>query len=40
MGLKYRDPKTGQFKEISVKINDALPIGTVVSYTGLNAPTG
>ena len=40
MGLKYRDPKTGQFKEISVKINDTLPIGTVVSYTGLNAPTG
>lgn len=40
MGLKYRDPKTGQFKEISVKINDTLPIGTVVSYTGLNAPIG
>lgn len=40
MGLKYRDPKTGQFKDISVKINDTLPIGTVVSYTGLNAPTG
>ena len=40
MGLKYRDPKTGQFKEISVKTSDTLPIGTVVSYTGLNAPTG
>lgn len=40
MGLKYRDPKTGQFKDISVKINDTLPIGTVVSYTGTNAPTG
>lgn len=40
MGLKYRDPKTGQFKDISVKINDTLPIGTVVSYTGLNAPAG
>ena len=40
MGLKYRDPKTGQFKEISVKISDTLPIGAVISYTGLNAPTG
>lgn len=40
MGLKYRDPKTGQFKEISVKINDTLPIGAVISYTGPNAPTG
>ena len=40
MGLKYRDPKTGQFKEISVKTSDTLPIGAVVSYAGLNAPTG
>ena len=40
MGLKYRDPKTGQFKEISVKTSDTLPIGAVISYTGLNAPTG
>ena len=40
MGLKYRDPKTGQFKEISVKTSDTLPIGAVISYTGPNAPTG
>ena len=40
MGLKYRDPKTGQFKEINVKTSDTLPIGAVVSYTGLNAPIG
>lgn len=40
MGLKYRDPKTGQFKEINVKTSDTLPIGAVVSYAGLNAPTG
>ena len=40
MGLKYRDPKTGQFKDINVKTSDTLPIGAVVSYAGLNAPTG
>lgn len=40
MGLKYRDPNTGSFKEINVKTSDTLPIGAVVSYTGLNAPTG
>lgn len=40
MGLKYRDPKTGQFKEIGVKTSDTLPIGAVVSYAGLNVPTG
>lgn len=40
MGLKYRDPNTGSFKEINVKTGDTLPIGAVVSYAGLNAPTG
>lgn len=40
MGLKYRDPNTGSFKEISVKTSDTLPIGAVVSYAGLNTPTG
>lgn len=40
MGLKYRDPNTGSFKEINVKTSDTLPIGAVVSYAGLNAPTG
>lgn len=40
MGLKYRDPNTGSFKEISVKTRDTLPIGAVISYTGPNAPTG
>lgn len=40
MGLKYRDPNTGSFKEINVKTSDTLPIGAIVSYTGFIAPTG
>lgn len=40
MGLKYKDPTTGQFKEISVKVADSLPIGTEVDYDGETVPTG
>lgn len=40
MGLKYRDPETGQFKDINVKASDTLPIGAIVSYASATAPTG
>lgn len=40
MGMKYRDPETGQFKDISVKVSDTLPIGTQVAYGGSTPPTG
>ena len=40
MGMKYKDPVTGQLKEISLKTADTLPIGTVVAYSGSNEPSG
>lgn len=40
MGMKYKDPTTGQFKDISVKVADSLPIGTEVDYDGETVPTG
>ena len=40
MGMKYRDPETGQFKDLKVKTSDTLPIGTIVEYDGINVPSG
>ena len=40
MGMKYRDPSTGQFKDLKVKTSDTLPIGTQVAYGGIVPPTG
>lgn len=40
MGLKYRDPSTGQFKDINVKASDTLPIGAIIFYASTTAPTG
>lgn len=40
MGMKYRDPSTGQFKDLKVKTSDTLPIGTQVAYGGTVPPTG
>ena len=40
MGMKYRDPETGQFKDLKVKTSDTLPIGTQVAYGGAVPPTG
>lgn len=37
--FKYKDPKTNEFKEISIKASDTLPIGTQVAYGGTVAPT-
>ena len=36
--MKYRDPQTGEFKDITVKASDTLPIGTIVDYDGDNIP--
>lgn len=40
MGMKYKDPVTGQLKEISLKAADTLPIGTIVDYDGEDVPEG
>ena len=38
--MKYRDPVTGEFKDITVKASDTLPIGTIVDYDGTTVPSG
>jgi len=38
--MKYRDPETGEFKEIYVKAADTLPVGSVVDYDGEEIPAG
>lgn len=38
--MKYRDPITGELKDIYVKASDTLPIGTVVEYDGDVIPDG
>ena len=38
--MKYRDPQTGEFKDITVKASDTLPIGTIVDYDGDIVPDG
>ena len=40
MGMKYKDPSTGQLKELSLKAADTLPIGTIVDYDGETVPEG
>lgn len=40
MGMKYKDPSTGQLKELSLKAADTLPIGAVIAYSGSNEPSG
>lgn len=40
MGMKYKDPVTGQLKELSLKAADTLPIGTIVDYDGEEVPEG
>lgn len=37
--MKYRD-LDGQFKEITIKTSDTLPVGSVVEYDGSTPPTG
>ena len=38
--MKYRDPQTGDFKDITVKVADTLPVGTIVEYDGTTIPNG
>ena len=38
--MKYRDPQTGEFKDITVKVADTLPVGTIVEYDGTTIPNG
>lgn len=38
--MKYKDPATGQLKELSLKAADTLPIGTIVDYDGETVPDG
>ena len=38
--MKYKDPQTGEFKDITVKASDTLPIGTIVDYDGDIVPDG
>ena len=38
--MKYRDPETGEFKELYVKAADTLPVGTEVDYDGDEVPAG
>ena len=38
--MKYRDPDTREFKDITVKTSDTLPIGTIVDYDGTEVPSG
>lgn len=38
--MKYRDPSTGELKDISVKVADTLPVGTIVEFDGKEVPDG
>ena len=38
--MKYRDPITGNFKEIYIKVSDTLPVGSICQYGGITAPVG
>lgn len=38
--MKFKDPITGEYKELSLKTGDTLPIGTIVSFEGDEIPEG
>ena len=38
--MKYKDPITGELKDIYVKASDTLPVGSVVDYDGEDIPAG
>ena len=38
--MKYKDPKTGEYKDIFLKTGDTLPVGTIVEYDGDEVPAG
>lgn len=38
--MKFRDPETGEFKELYAKAADTLPVGSVVDFEGNEVPAG
>ena len=38
--MKYRDPSTGQFKDLHVKVSDTVPIGASMEWNGSTPPEG
>lgn len=38
--MKYRNPKTGKFEDVIVKVTDTLPVGSIVDYEGESIPEG
>ena len=38
--MKYRDPSTGNFRDLHVKVSDTLPIGAEIDYDGETVPDG
>ena len=38
--MKYKDPITGDYKELHFKTGDTLPVGTIVEYDGDEIPPG
>ena len=38
--MKYKDPITGEFKNIPLKASDTLPVGSIVDYDGDTVPDG
>lgn len=40
--MKYKDPTTGDFKELKIRATDELPVGSIIEYIGLssNIPAG
>lgn len=38
--MKYKDPITGDYKELHFKTGDTLPVGTIVEYDGYEIPPG
>ena len=38
--MKFKDPKTGEYKDLYFKTGDTLPVGTIVEYDGDEVPPG
>ena len=38
--MKFKDPITGEYKELFLKASDTLPIGAIVDYDGDEVPVG
>lgn len=38
--MQYKDPVTGNWKEVYIKVSDTLPVGAICQYAGNTAPSG